>query len=259
MGKYEKQTPKKKKNPAAKLVPVIVVVLVLLLALIIAVVIEIQKIPELEIPQDTNPSVQPEATIPDVDVEAQTDEPVRLNGKLQIRRIANYAGIYMEDGTDESVSNVLMIILENTSEQDLQLARVNVVYEDFTAEFEVTNLPAGESAVALEKNRLSTPQEEYQSINVQNVVFFEEKMTLLEDKFEIIGGDGYLEVKNISGEEITGEIYIYYKNSSVDLLYGGITYRASIRERLKAGETIRTLTEHYSEGNSRIVHVTCGG
>ena len=262
MGKFEKEKPKKKKNLSRMLILVLCVVLVLILltATIITIIVDWKKTPDLEIPGETNSATQPEEAVPEVeDIQAQTEAPVKLEENLQIRRIANYAGIYMEDGKDDTVSNVMMIILENTSEQDLQLARVSVVYDDFTAEFEVTNLPAGESVVALEKNRMSMPQKEYQSISVRNVIFFDEKMTCMDDQIEIIGGNGYLEVKNISGADIAGPVYIYYKNSAVDLLYGGITYRATIQDGLKADEAVRTLTGHYSEGNSRIVHVTCEG
>ena len=45
---------------------------------------------------------------------------------LKITDTANYAGIYMEDGSDEVVSNVMMIIVENTSASDLQYAEITL-------------------------------------------------------------------------------------------------------------------------------------
>lgn len=182
---------------------------------------------------------------------------VLLADGLQISDIRSYAGVYMEDGSDEIVSDVLMIILENTSEQDLQLARIDIRYPDFTAEFEATNLPAGEKAVLLEKNRHSMPEAASTSIESRNVSFFQTPMTVMEDTFEITGGNGYLDVKNISGSAIGGKVYVYYKHTASDMLYGGITFRAAVDQSIAAGETIRVLTNHYTAENSCILAVTC--
>lgn len=182
---------------------------------------------------------------------------VLLADGLRISDIRSYAGVYMEDGSDEIVSDVLMIILENTSEQDLQLARIDIRYPEVTAEFEATNLPAGEKAVLLEKNRRSMPEEGCTSIESRNVSFFQTPMTLMEDTFEITGGNGYLDVKNISGSAIDSKVYVYYKHTASDILYGGITFRATVDQSIAAGETIRILTNHCTAENSRILAVTC--
>ena len=183
---------------------------------------------------------------------------VELSDDLTIQYISGYAGVYMEDGTNEVVSDVLMIVLENTSSQDLQLARVSIEYSNFTAEFEVTNLPAGEKVVALEKNRHPVPSEAYRSIETRNVVFFPEAMSLQEDRIQIEGTNGALTVKNVSGADIPGDIYVYYKNSASDLLYGGITYRVAVKGGLAAGESSQVIAGHYASGGSRIVSVDCG-
>ena len=151
-----------------------------------------------------------------------------------------------------------MLVLENTAAEDLQLARISIAYTDFTAEFEVTNLPAGEKVVLLEKNRHPAPTGGYQSVETRNVLFFPETMVLQEDRIGIDGSNGSLEVTNISNEDITGDIYVYYKNSASDLLYGGITYRVSVKGGLKAGESSRIIAGHYTPDNCRIVLVDCG-
>ena len=125
------------------------------------------------------------------------------------------------------------------------------------AEFEVTNLPAGEAVVLLEKNRRSNPGQTFAEAQIRNVVFFSEPMNLSEDKFIITTSKGVIDLKNISGSDISGEIYIYYKNSASDLLYGGITYRARIEEGLASGETARVLTGHYDPETCRIMSIVC--
>jgi hypothetical protein len=177
---------------------------------------------------------------------------------LRIVYMTSYAGIYMEDGSDEVVSDVMMLVLENTADKDLQLARIRIEYSDFTAEFEVTNLPAGEKVVALEKNRHPKPAEEYRAIMAKNIQFFPKKMSLQEERIRVTGVNGSLEVENISGEDITGDIWIYYKHSASDLLYGGITYRVSVKGGLAAGEKIRVIAGHYMVDSCRILQVDCG-
>lgn len=185
-------------------------------------------------------------------------DPTKIAEGLEIEKISSYAGVYMEDGSNEIVSGVMMLILKNTSQQDLQLARIRVVYDGLTAEFEASNIPAGERVVLLEKNRAAMPEGEPKSVETSHVVFFPEPMSVCSDKFELTGGNGYLDVKNISGEDIDGLVRVFYKNASKDLLYGGITYMATLKEGIGAGETIRIVTGHYSESGSRIIHVVYG-
>lgn len=182
--------------------------------------------------------------------------PVELEG-LKILRAGEYSGIYMEDGSNEAVTRVMMLIVENTSDQDLQLARIDVEYAELTAEFEVTNIPAGEKVVLLEKNRAALPQEPFLSVRSRNVVFFPEKMRLQEDILQITGDNGLLKVTNISGTDIAGDILIYYKNCASDLLYGGITYRVRLSGGLAAGETAQIVSSYYTPDTCRLLMVTC--
>ena len=214
-----------------------------------------------ELPDGTKP-VQSEAaaqgaTQPGLWDSAPEFEVEDLSDGLCVTDVGSYAGIYMEDGSDEPVSNVLMMVLENTSEKDLQLARIQLAYSDFTAEFEATNLPAGESVVLLEKNRRDASEEEYQSAVTSDVVFFDEPMSLQEDHLSVSGYNGGIQVTNISDGDISGDIVIYYKNSAGELLYGGITYRARVEGGIAAGETARIMTGHYTPDHCRILWITC--
>ena len=87
------------------------------------------------------------------------------------------------------------------------------------------------------------------------MIFFEEKMSTEADKVEVSGGDGAIDITNISGESISGDIYVYYKNIIDEKFYGGITYRAKV-SGLNDGETVRMTTEHFSSDQSKIVMVT---
>lgn len=261
MGKHVRK--KKKATPVWKIIVLVFLILLLALMIWVAMLFAQTEIPEVFPTGTSAPSEEAAqsvetqfATIPVLTAAEQ--KPVELEQGLRIIRMDSYAGVYMEDGSDEIVSDVMMLIVENGAAQDLQLARIDVAYGDFTAEFEVTNLPAGEKVVVLEKNRHSSVSEEYRSVSSRNVVFFPEGMGLQEDRLEITGQQGSIDVKNISETDVAGDIYVYYKNSASDILYGGITYRAKIENGLAVGETKRVLTGHYSPDNCTVVMVTCG-
>ena len=67
-----------------------------------------------------------------------------------------------------------------------------------------------------------------------------------------------LNVTNISDEDITGDVVVYYKNASADMLYGGITYRVTISGGIKAGEIRQVVAGHFSDSGSRIMFATVG-
>lgn len=197
--------------------------------------------------EDSNKDTEP---TPTEEEDVETD----LGNGLILSEPQKYAGVFMEDGSDDAVSDIMMVILRNESDRDLQLAHIELAYPDFSAEFEATNLPAGESVVLLEKNRIAYTDADYQGVITENVAFFSEPMSVMEDRVQITGENGYLNVKNISDQPL-GLTYIYYKNSASDIFYGGITYRTKIEEGIKPGETVKVAAGHYSPQNSKILQV----
>lgn len=256
-GKYSKKRTKKK----SALIPVLVAV-ALLLAIALGAMLILRPEGQKEHSEEST-SAQHAAEYTNPVPEAQSDNtkievPIDLGQGLQITSIANYAGIYMEDGSDEIVTDILMITVENTSEQDLQLAKITMVYKDREAIFQVTNLPSGKKLVALEQNRMSFSDETPVEVKVENVVFVP-KFELYEDQLRITTLDGALNIKNISGEDMPGDIALYYKNIAADVFYGGITYRVRIEGGLKADEIRQIMSEHYDAENSKIIMISYNG
>lgn len=198
-----------------------------------------------------------DTTSPVINVEKTDFDEIALGDGLYIRDMYKYTGVYMEDGSDDVVSNIMMIVLENTSESDLQLADIFLEYDDFTATFRATNVPSGEKVVLLEESRRTITDDEIIGYSTKNVVFFYEAMDLCRDKLQITALDGMMNVKNISGEDIEGTIYIYYKYSASDLFYGGITFRTKIEGGIKADELKQISAGHYTVKGCTIVMVTC--
>ena len=127
------------------------------------------------------------------------------------------------------------------------------------AEFSISTLFPGETAIVLEKNRMAyTSAPEFNQATTSTVAFFDDHPGMAEDKLEIQCLNGVINVTNISGKDITGDILIYYKNYVSGMYYGGITYRIRIPDGLKAGEIHQGTAAHFNTSNSKIVFATCG-
>lgn len=189
----------------------------------------------------------------------EIENAVNLGYGIYVTDIGSYTGIYMEDGTDAVVSGVLMMVVQNNGEQDIQYSEITMNIGEEQAIFSVTTLPVGESMVLLEQNRMTWDETvDYSGIlpKVEHIAYFQEPLSTLEEQLEVQIIDGAINVTNISGEDITGTIAVYYKNAAADLLYGGITYRISIEGGLPSGEIRQVMTNHASDTGSRIMFVT---
>ena len=190
--------------------------------------------------------------------EIQQYDTEQLGYDLELQGVGRYAGLYLEDGSNDTVSNILMIKIKNTGEKDLQLARLSLTYSDFTAEFEITNLPAGRTVVVLEKNRHAYTEERHLSVALSDVVFFQKQMDVSDQVYEITGLPGAINLKNCSASDISGNIYIYYKYISEYELYGGITFRAKVEGGLQAGEIKQVSSSHFDPNSCIILSVNTG-
>ena len=257
----------KKKKTNKGLVAVLVIVALLLLALAALMLLgmpDSESLPEenegTAIAAETNApeTAEAELTLPAVPAEESL---FNLGYGLQVTDMGSYTGMYMEDGTDEIVSGVLMLVVENAGEEDIQYAGITMDFGEKQAAFDLTTLPAGAKVVLLEKNRM--PWEDSMDDGavvpmVQHVAYFQEPISTMEEKLKIGIVDGAINVTNISGEDIPGTISVYYKNAAADIYYGGITYRIQIQGGLKADEIRQVMTKHASDTGSEIVFVTIG-
>lgn len=183
---------------------------------------------------------------------------VDLGDGIYITGFGRYNGAYMEDGKNDTVTGIFMITVENRSERTLQYGEITLTGSAGTAEFSISTLPPKGKAVLLEKKRM-----EYRSADgfadrrLNNRVFFETEPTLCDDRIKIGVLDGKLNVTNISGEKIEGDITVFYKNFRDGYYYGGITYRAAVDGGLEPGEVRQINAGHFSVKGSTVVFVTC--
>lgn len=203
--------------------------------------------------QPTEPGQQEKPTNPPV--EGIFD----LGSDVVITDFISYTGAFMEDRTDEVVSDVLAIRVTNNGKESIQTMEIALTNGEERAEFSLSTLFPGETVIVLEKNRMAySDSPEFTQVETSSVALFEELPGLCTDQLEIQCLDGVINVTNISGEDIQGDIFIYYKNYVSGVYYGGITYRIRIQGGLKAGEIRQGTAAHFNTDNSTVVFVVCG-
>ena len=192
-------------------------------------------------------------------IELEDQKPINLGHGLKIVDAGRYTGLYVEDGSNEILSDIMMVVVRNGGEQDFQLAEITAVCGKEEYRFTLTNLRAGGQAVLLAQDRKTAVGGQVTSAIMENPVLFQEPMSLQEDVIQISGLDGMLNVKNISATDITNDIYVYYKYSAEDIFYGGITFRICVEGGLKSGEIRQIPAGHYTADGCAIVQVTTHG
>lgn len=182
-----------------------------------------------------------------------------LGSGVKITGFISYTGAFMEDRTDEVVTDVLAIQITNSGEEYIQTMDVTLTADETQAQFSLSTLFPGETVIVLEKNRMAySTAPKFDQAQTSAVALFDKHPGMCQEKLEIQCLNGVINVKNISGEDITEDILIYYKNYVSGIYYGGITYRIRITGGLKADEIRQGTAAHYNPDNSTVVFVTCG-
>ena len=180
-----------------------------------------------------------------------------LNEKFSIACMGTYSGTYVEDGSNEQVTDVLTIVVKNISSDLVEYGLITVDCGGETATFELSALPAGSYALVMEKNRLT-----YDNTMVLSKPICEqyaEPNNLITDfgnDFNVYPSDGVINIENISGRDIESDVSLFYKNYEYGLFIGGITYRARFSGGIKAGEIAQCMQQHYSLEKSAIMYMS---
>ncbi len=201
---------------------------------------------------ENNQTGAPELSMPESIYTAELSE------ELEILEVGSYTGVYMEDGTDDPVSGVLMILLRNNSDKTLEFAQINVTTTNGTGKFTASTVFPGATVLLLETSRMPFQSgDTVFSSALARATFFSYDLGLQSERLKVTASDGVITIENISGKDITGPIAVYYKNYSEGIYYGGITYRIVFPEGLTAGAQKAMPAVHYSEKGSQVVFITC--
>lgn len=174
---------------------------------------------------------------------------------LEIKGISKYAGLFVEDGTDETVSNVCAVTVRNSAEKTVQYAHLTLTIGEGTYEFDVTTLPPNAEVQLLELSRQPMPEstDGYTAL-VTMYAAFDAEPGMNADALEITTQDTAITIKNITDQDV-GQIYVYYKVAYGELYLGGITYRVGVGS-LAAGESTTCYAGHYSTEYCKLMFAT---
>ena len=174
---------------------------------------------------------------------------------IQIEAMGSYRGIYVEDGTNDDVSDVAMVQLKNIGTSVIEYAEFQVDFLDDTLNFKVSALPAGERAVVLEQQRKSIPQDKPQKCTA--TVVQRDTMGMAEEQVSVTDkGGNTLEIQNLSGEPLsTVRVFYKYYMEDKDMFLGGIAFSVKLTD-LKEDEAIQIQPAHYASDSCRIVMVS---
>lgn len=185
--------------------------------------------------------------------------PLNLGSGVYVTALEGVSGLYVEDGTDEMVENVMRITLENSGTETIQLMDV-VLTARTGAEyiFRVTTLLPGAVMTVQEQNRAAyDPAVDVVAARTENVALFDEPLSMHEDILAITASDYSITVENVSGADFPGG-RVFYKTVADGVYQGGITYMITIPE-LAPGESIQRDSQHFLQSRSELVFVTHAG
>ena len=180
---------------------------------------------------------------------------VDIGNDQQIVSTGRYAGLFVEDGSDKTVSDVFCIRVKNTGSSDVQYAHITLARGDEHYEFDISTLPAGQTLQALELSAQTMPEKpEELTATVTSCAVFAEPLSMHDDLFTVTTSDNTITVTNNSGAA-AAQVYVYYNIVSGYILLCGITYRAVVKN-LAACESQSWYTSHFVQGASKLLFVT---
>lgn len=218
--------------------------------------------PATEPVQATNPPTKPtEGNTSHENPANKTEEnetttlPLFMDSGIAIVDLGNYAGMYVEDGSDTQIDSVAGVVLENTSGHTIQLVQFTLTFGQDTYEFRVTTLPHGARVLVQEMNKKSFKDVDQNfTAAISAIAHFQQEPSLHTDVFSVTGTETGIELRNLTDKDIAGPIYVYYKTRNSDGYAGGITYRLTIPE-LKAKSTYAVNANHFWIGSSEIMFI----
>lgn len=174
---------------------------------------------------------------------------------LVVTSIGKYSGVYSELGENEDVSDILAIVVENTSDKVVSYSSLTIEYDDEKAcSFSPTNLPPHQSALVF-SNSEAVPYADVKKFEcTDSMAVMAKELPLLKDVVGVDFVDGQFVVTNLTPDDL-GDVYIRYKTcTDGNAFLGGITYSVTVPD-VKGYETYKVDAENFDETSSVIIAV----
>lgn len=173
-------------------------------------------------------------------------------GRIEIVSIKGTDGLFVEKGEEIQVNNIASIVIKNRSDKMLEYAKISYRVNKYErADFEISALPAGESAVVMESLAREYSESDDYECDEASLLTAYKNADENPDGVEIESGDGIIAVKNVSDKAINATvIYKYYIDGQY---YGGIAFSGKF-EKVAPGETVTKESDRINE-KCRIVNI----
>lgn len=165
---------------------------------------------------------------------------------VSIRRLNAYSGPFVEDQSDDEVSNVLALQFRNDSEQDLQYAEYVFDVDGRELVFKLSNLPAGASCVVLEASRHPYRADEVLKLTSRLVTNVDTLSSAADQILIVDNGDNSITVMNLTDQPITvARVFFKTYYPDQDTFIGGITYMVELKNIPANGSSEPISPTHY--------------
>ena len=201
-----------------------------------------------------NATAQSDAEAP---TERQTEAPLpedalaRVTGDVYLTEFFSYSGPFTEDGSDEPCEGIAAVRIVNRSDAHYEYLSFSLDTPEGTCEFEASTLLAGASMTVLEKNRAAYDGNAAWNARLLRAAEFPAAPTVHLDTLEISFTDGFLNVRNLTADELKN-VTVCYKSTDEYGFFGGITYRVRFGDLAANGAVQKTAT-HIRKDGSRVV------
>lgn len=188
-----------------------------------------------------------------------SEQPVcSLQEGISIVSVEAYTGPFLEDGSDRNVENIWKLEVENTSNKDIEYLNIHAEGPGYEGEFRITTLIAGSSVNVLEYSAMELPADVLENCvyTIENIAYLQQERSLYSDIFTLSVADNWIRLENHSEQDITNDVYVYYKTVQDGVLMGGITYRVKFEGGIPANEVREQQTAHFDPETSEILYLT---
>lgn len=175
-----------------------------------------------------------------------------VDAQMQAKTMVWYEGPFREDGSDHEVAGVAALAVTNTGDTMIAKGAVIMEYENKRMVFEVYGLPAGETALVIEKDEAPYYGGQYTACYGWESREYPENMghvSVLE-----AGGAKLLVVNRTDGRVPLVRIRFKSYDAESDMYIGGICYETVVKD-LMPGERREISPYHFLCGSSKIVSV----
>ena len=179
-----------------------------------------------------------------------------IGSNLSIAAVGLYSGPYFEDGTDDEVSNVLAMVVENKSDDIVELAELCLMRNGEAVPFKIAAFPGHSYCLVLASDRHVGRADD--ALPLPSVEACGKAMDVVLDyspDFAVYPAEGVINVMNVSGKDINGDVYLVFKQFAHNVYLGGIAYRATFHDGVAADAIGQSIQRNFHRDSSVILYM----